>query len=433
MTHTAGTAGTAADAGPDVRELTGSRVLVLGAGVSGPGAVRILHALGAEPVVADSRPEAYEKFVDALLASSEHGEHLARHWLDLARYADTHGYFTDHVRYMWPWRDWVIRACNANMPFDRFTVEQLAGDLLPDPTTEQRVATGFNRNHMITEETGVIVEEYRVEYVLDRVRTTGTAWLGLTVGCAQCHDHKYDPLSQREFYELFAFFNNVPESGLGENKRNSPPVLELPTAEQEQDRQRLDERLAAVEATLKSLADGETSAANSERRKALEDETADLRQRRSQLAAEIVNVMTMQELDPPRDTFVLERGQYDRPRERVRPGVPAALPAWDERWPRNRLGFARWLTAPEHPLTARVMVNRLWQSHFGRGLVENANDFGVQEPSFRSKVSTWLGPPARSTKMHWRAAALGGADCACAIHSLRKGGSRKYPPRAVAR
>ncbi len=194
--------------------------------------------------LADTSPSAYQRVVDRLLASPHYGEHFARDWLDAARYADTNGYQYDTERTMWPWRDWVIRALNDNMPFDQFTVEQLAGDLLPDATLDQRIATGFNRNHGITIEGGVILEEYRTEYVIDRVSTTSTVWLGLTAGCARCHDHKFDPLSQKEFYELFAYFNQVDERGMGND-----PVVRAPTVEQR-------ERLAAIEAELEA-AEGE--------------------------------------------------------------------------------------------------------------------------------------------------------------------------------
>ncbi len=177
--------------------------------------------------------EAYARLIDRLLASPRFGEHLARSWLDAARYADTNGYFTDNDRTMWPWRDWVIDALNQNMPFDRFTVEQLTGDLLPGATLQQRIATGFNRNHMVNNETGIIEEEFRVEYVIDRVDTTATVWLGLTMGCARCHDHKYDPISRREFYQFFAFFNNVPERGLSGSSGNAAPFLQTPAPEQQ--------------------------------------------------------------------------------------------------------------------------------------------------------------------------------------------------------
>jgi hypothetical protein len=183
---------------------------------------------------ADKSPNAYEKRVDALLASPRYGERMAMQWLDLARYADTHGYHIDSHREMWPWRNWVIDAFNHNMPFDRFTVEQLAGDLLPNPTREQKIATGFNRNHMINFEGGAIPEEYQTEYVVDRVEATTTVWMGMTMGCARCHDHKYDPIKQKEFYQFFAFFNAIPEKGLDGRTGNAQPVLPLPTPAQQQ-------------------------------------------------------------------------------------------------------------------------------------------------------------------------------------------------------
>ena len=154
-------------------------------------------------------------------------------WLDVARYADTHGFNNDSARSMWRWRDWVIDAFNANMPYDRFLTEQLAGDLLPNPTLDQRIATGFGRNHVINSEGGIIDEEYRVEYVADRVRTLGMAWLGLTLECAHCHDHKFDPITQRDHYRFFAFFNNVPESGEDGRVANAVPMMPAPTAEQQ--------------------------------------------------------------------------------------------------------------------------------------------------------------------------------------------------------
>ena len=178
--------------------------------------------------LADDSADAYEKMVDHYLASPAYGERMAVPWLDLARYADTHGYQDDYDRSMWPWRDWVINAFNANMPFDQFTTWQLAGDLLPDPTYDQKLATGFNRNHMITQEGGVVPEEYRVEYVADRTQTTATTFLGLTMQCSRCHDHKYDPILQKEFYQLFSFFNNVPEKGLDGNTSTPAPFLPLP-------------------------------------------------------------------------------------------------------------------------------------------------------------------------------------------------------------
>jgi mono/diheme cytochrome c family protein len=203
----------------------------------------------------DDSPQAYEKQVDRLLASPHYGERMALMWLDFARYADSNGFQTDGSRYMWPWRDWVIHAFNNNLPFDQFTVEQLAGDLLPQPTSQQLLATGFNRNHRINGEGGIIAEEWRVENIIDRVETVGQTWLGLTFNCCRCHDHKYDPLSQKEFYQLFAYFNNVPESGTitGPNNRrgaNSDPVMRLATPEQDIQLQEKRAALAVAEGRL---------------------------------------------------------------------------------------------------------------------------------------------------------------------------------------
>jgi mono/diheme cytochrome c family protein len=197
-----------------------------------------------EAFLADNSPDAYERHVDRLLASPRYGERMAVPWLDAARYADTSGYQSDGERIMWRWRDWVIEALNANMPFDQFTIEQIAGDLLPEATLEQKIATGFSRNHRGNAEGGIIPEEYAVEYVADRVETTATVWLGLTLGCCRCHDHKYDPFSQRDFYRLFAFFNNVPEKGRAIKIGNSPPFIQTPTRLQQE---RLDELTMSAE------------------------------------------------------------------------------------------------------------------------------------------------------------------------------------------
>ncbi|MFG0332732.1 MAG: DUF1553 domain-containing protein, partial [Maioricimonas sp. JB049] len=566
--------------------------------------------------------EGYEQTVDRLLDSPHFGERMAADWLDAARYADTNGYFGDRPREIWLWRNWVIDAFNANMPYDQFTIEQLAGDLLPNASVSQRIATGFNRNHMANNETGIIDEEYRVEYVLDRVDTTMTTWLGLTVACAQCHDHKYDPITQREFYRLFAFFNTVPERGLLVGN-NPPPLMSVATPEQEQTlaraaaaRSKAEERFAPLraeanrlvteweehvlgalqpppvdnlllhEAFEETVSDGlerfgttaqfergvvgqagdfdatrhveaalpdfsadeawtiglwfkpdgplscvlskiepdgdrrglellwmkgrltinlvgrwkvsaievattETIAAGrwhhavigydgsktarglrifvdgrpaaveilsdslntsintseplrigrrdsglgfygsldelrvvkgmlsddviaewgwgerirgivqtpadkrtkeqtqslfdyyvdhaaSQETRAARDRVEVLRQAESAARDAIPTTLVMAEQDEPRRTFVLERGQYDKPGEEVRPGVPASLSDWPEDAPRNRLGLARWLVAEENPLTARVAVNRLWKQCFGYGLVRSTNDFGTQ-------------------------------------------------------
>ena len=594
----------------------------------------------------DHSPDRYERHVDRLLASPRFGERFATDWLDAARYADTHGYHSDSQRDMWRWRQWVIDAFNANMPFDRFTVEQLAGDLLPEPTLEQRVATGFNRNHMLNDENGAIPEEYLCEYVSDRVTTTATVWLGLTIGCARCHDHKYDPVPQRDFYRLYAFFNNVPENGLGGSSGNAPPLVVAPTRLQRIELDQIASRIGQLEQLLADraaksaknqaaweasalaqagelkgmpqdavlhltldeaprerslpgvrtkgnisfvpgklgqalLCDGETfvevprsfvSAGGLERTDAftlslwvfattgdktalvssvdetlagrgfevglaedrlyfrlthvpqsnellvrtaakvprnkwrhiamaydggsratgitifvdgqpqeletvhetlsghiatdqpirigrgdsetffrgmlddvrlftrslsfseaellaggnpilellqisgesrtpaqqsaiqkyfLENEDAEYRRLQSQLMSQkrrqtqlqqtAPTVMVMDELPQPRDTFVLNGGRYDKPGEQVTAGTPELLPPMRIDLPRNRLGLAQWLMSPEQPLTARVTVNRFWQSLFGVGLVKTPDDFGTRgaAPS-HAELLDWL-------------------------------------------
>jgi hypothetical protein len=577
---------------------------------------------------------AYGRAVDRLLSSPRFGERMAMDWLDAARYADTNGYFRDNARQIWPWRDWVIQAFNRNLPFDQFTIEQLAGDLLPNATMEQKIATGFNRNHMVTGESGVIDEEYRVQYVADRLETTATVWMGLTVGCAKCHDHKFDPLLQREYYQLFAFFNNVPEKGLV-TADDPPPVLEVASAEQRAELEKLSaarsdaetkfgeltspllpeiasweqgagaeleppsEKLAAyipfepnanggviekgnvmyepgvlgkaavfdgmqhleapgapaleagepwtigiwlkptgalncvlskteqsgarrgfemlwqkgrfqvnlvnqwgvnaIEAVTKEPArggdwqqvivsyDGSGHAAglrvfvngmdaplnitldalsgpignaeplrigrrdnglgyygrldelrilrravgageakawfwsdrlrgifavaagkrDAKQKKLLLDYYVDhhagsvarearlaalaAREREDAYRAQLPKTLVMEELPAPRIAHVLKRGQYDQPGEEVSASVPASLPPLPPHAPRNRLGLARWLVSPEHPLTARVAVNRLWQQCFGEGLVRTINDFGVQgEPPTHPELLDWL-------------------------------------------
>ena len=294
--------------------------------------------------LADNSPNAYEKIVDLLLASPAYGERMAMNWLDLARYSDTHGYQDDLPRIMWPWRDWVIKAFNENMPYDRFVGWQLAGDLLPNATKEQILATGFNRNHKITQEGGVIDEEYRVEYVADRTNTLGKAFLGLTLECARCHDHKYDPVNTKDYYALFAFFNNVPEKGFVPNLQTPEPWIPLTQAD--------------VSGVLHFLNAQEV----------LQKKEDTLR----------LMVMAEQPPDKKRATFVLNRGQYDQPTAPVQPAAPPAILPWDTLLPANRLGLSKWLFSPKNPLTARVTVNRLWQEIFGRGIVSTPDNFGMQ-------------------------------------------------------
>jgi hypothetical protein len=334
--------------------------------------------------LADRSPDAYERVIDRLLASPRHGEHMASGWLDAARYADTNGYQGDPTRTMWPWRDWVIRAINENMPFDRFTVESLAGDLLPGATVSQRIATGFHRNHMLNGEGGRIPEESRVDYVLDRVETTATVWLGLTLGCARCHDHKYDPFSQREYYQLAAYFNSIPESGAVDEWPHAKPVVPVPTQEES-------ERIARLEKSVADLKDAvgkeEAGASRDELRKKLDAEEKALRDARTFMT----KVMVMEDLETPREMHILLRGAYDKPGEKVSPGVPAVLPPLPPGAPPNRLALARWLVDPAHPLTARVTVNRIWQLFFGTGIVKTVEDFGVQgERPSHPELLDWL-------------------------------------------
>lgn len=488
--------------------------------------------------MADKSPDAYERLVDRLLKSPHYGEHMARHWLDAARYGDTHGLHLDNERSLWPYRDWVIAAFNNNMPFDQFTIWQLAGDLLESPTLEQRIATGFNRCNVTTSEGGSIAEEYRVRYAVDRVETTGTVWMGLTLGCASCHDHKFDPISQKEFYGLFAYFANLKENPMDGNALLPPPIVRMPNTEQQQQLTDLEQQLAQAK-ERKQMA-GETAreevvwidddlppgaqasssgsgggwqwvaaeeqpvacgskaarrtseglgqhfftgasqplvigegdklfayvyldpedppkqimlqfndgswehraywgddripwgANNSASRRrlgdlppagqwvklqvepnqvglkpgsklngwaftqfdgtvlwdkagvitnAIEQQIAQLQQKITSLQNTIPATMVMEDAaDNKKPTYVLIRGQYDQPdkNQPVEPGVPAALSPLPTDAPANRLGLARWLVDPEHPLTARVIVNRDWQRYFGTGIVKTSEDFGSQ-------------------------------------------------------
>ncbi|HEY2951180.1 MAG TPA: PSD1 and planctomycete cytochrome C domain-containing protein [Verrucomicrobiae bacterium] len=565
---------------------------------------------GVDAFLADKSADAYEKVVDRLLKSPRYGERMVWEWLDAARYADSNGYQGDPTRTMWPWRDWVIKALNENLPFDQFTVWQLAGDLLPNATLEQKLATGFNRNHMINGEGGNIPEEVRANYVLDRVDTTATVWLGLTLGCARCHDHKFDPFTQREYYQLYAYFNNLPESGNVDAYPMAKPVMAMPTPEQsakvaqlerEQEalrveREELDTKLKAalpewersrttnlaewvtlepetykstggatitnagdgallvsgknpnkddfvittrtrlkgitafrlealpdpsftnsgpgradngnyvlsefkvkagdttvplrngkgdfIQGTLSAagaldgkpdtgwaimpqfgvrhvatfetrtpLGDGsetrltirlEHQSGNKQhalgkfRLSATTDDSATLwpvpekmanilalapadrskeqaqaleehylansrekvlwQERLDELNKSIKDVndamlktMVMEEREKPRDSFILLRGAYDKYGDKVQPGTPAALPSLPKNAPPNRLALAQWLVSPEHPLTARVTVNRYWQLFFGTGLVKTVEDFGVQgEKPSHPELLDWL-------------------------------------------
>ncbi len=364
---------------------------------------------------------AVAKLADELLASPHYGERWGRHWLDQARYADSNGYSIDGDRTQWPYRDWVIRAINEDLPFDRFTIEQLAGDLLPNATKAQLVASGFHRNTLINQEGGTDPEQFRNEEVVDRINTTGAVWLGLTLGCAQCHTHKYDPITHREYFELFAFFNHgtdinstgatleVAEGELFltdpepakvkaiEEAKTSLAKITAATAKRQVawEKSELGKAASDVKETplllaLRAKPDKRTN----EQKKLLTAEFAKVD--REKLAAEknlaearralglgdAVNTMVMRDLPQPRETFIHLRGSFldhDRKTGPLHPGVPAALPPLpDKTTPRNRLDLAEWLVRPDHPLVPRVTVNRVWMRYFGKGLVTTENDFGTQ-------------------------------------------------------
>ncbi|MFO0817278.1 MAG: PSD1 and planctomycete cytochrome C domain-containing protein [Pirellulales bacterium] len=397
----------------------------------------------------DQSPSAYEKLVDRLLGSSHYGERMALPWLDAARYADSNGFQQDGDTWQWIWRDWVVTALNNDLPFDQFTVWQLAGDLLPNATVEQKVASGFNRNHLLNGEGGAIPEEQRFVILFDRVDTTATTWLGLTMACAQCHDHKYDPLTMRDYYGLLDAFNRVPESGtpqfFSSRIRVAAPFLELPTEENKARISDFEKQISEAEKAAQPLldaayegwragvmADGKPGEGKGlpdplaailrkpeadrteEEKKSLEPglrkhfqekvratlagklpALAKIDDLRKQLASyradQIPRVMIMSD-ERPRETSILDRGEYLKPKEKVSFAPPAFLPPLPSGAPTNRLGLAQWLISPNHPLTARVQVNRMWQHFFGTGIVKTAEDFGVQsEYPIHGPLLDWLG------------------------------------------
>lgn len=351
--------------------------------------------------------QAYQDAVDRYLERPAFGERWGRWWLDQARYADSNGYSIDAPREIWKYRDWVIESLNDNLPFDQFTIEQLAGDLLPDASQSQRIATGFHRNTQINQEGGIDQEQFRIESVFDRVATTGTVFLGLSVGCAQCHNHKFDPISQKEYYEIFAFFNNQDEPTMKVyGKEENLPELKEKLKEAEKALQTyIAEKKQAYQTWESKLTDEEKKKMAPNLRKALETEPEKRNQTQirelfnvevgkvdSQFQSLLENytsldnrlngvatTMVLQERKEPRQTRVFVKGDFTRPAETVTPGVLSVLHplAAQEKEP-NRLDLARWIVSKANPLTARVIVNRLWQQYFGRGIVETENDFGLQ-------------------------------------------------------
>ncbi|MES2647741.1 MAG: PSD1 and planctomycete cytochrome C domain-containing protein [Bacteroidota bacterium] len=292
--------------------------------------------------IADNSADAYEKIVTQLINTPQYGEKMALHWLDIGRYADSYGYQDDNIRTQWPWRDWVIHAFNKNMPYDQFLTWQIAGDMLPDSSKEALLATAFFRNHKYTEEGGVIPEEYRIEYLLDKTKTFTKGILGLTVECAQCHDHKYDPISQKDYYSMLAFFNNTKEVGyegdVSVSKPAKNPLMKISDEE--------------VKNILSFINKKDTGT---------------------------MTVSVMGEQDTLRKTYVLNRGVYNQPGDEVKPAaLPAVMKFDTTQYSRNRVGLAKWTVNKNNPLTARVFVNQLWQEIFGRGIVKTSGDFGMQ-------------------------------------------------------
>jgi hypothetical protein len=374
--------------------------------------------------VNDPSPDAYEKYVDRLLASPAYGERWGQVWLDLARYADSQGYANDPERTIWRWRDWVVAAMSANMPYDRFTIEQLAGDLLPSPTTDQLVATGLHRNTLTNTEGGTSPEEFRSAAVVDRVNTTLQVWMGMTIACAQCHNHKYDPFSQKEFYQLYAIFNNCQDANGGDDA----PVVQVPLVGEEQKYQQASARLAEARKALE-LETGKQDAAlvaweKSADRTKLPKEISDIlavaadkrkpEQKTKLLAyhrslspawtaadgkvkafeAEVNRLITKTPIlreGTVRPTHVHIRGNFQDHGDAVTAGTPAVFPPPPKAAKIDRLALARWLVDESNPLTARVAVNRLWEELFGVGIVETSENFGTQgELPFHPELLDWL-------------------------------------------
>jgi hypothetical protein len=379
----------------------------------------------ADEFAADSNADAYEKLVDRLLARPAFGERWAQPWLDLARYADSQGFANDPDRTIWRWRDWLIQSLNANKPFDQFTVEVLAGDLLPNASEDQLIATGFHRNTLTNTEGGTQPEEFRSAAIVDRVNTTMQVWTATTIGCCQCHSHKYDPFSQREYYQLYAVLNNTQDNNGGDDS----PTIEAARVGREKEAEALRPRVAELKKKLEeenkkieaAWAEWEKNLSPEERPKEVADVLAKPAKERKkeqvdklkkyyesqasaawkkldgeykkldqQYKALVVTTPVLRE-GKARETFVHLRGNYLNKGDKVEPGLPAVLSTARAAEPINRLTLARWLVSGENPLTARVAVNRLWEELFGIGIVETSEDFGTQgEPPSHPELLDWL-------------------------------------------
>ena len=408
--------------------------------------------------LADNSPDAYEKQVDRLMASPHYGERMVLPWLDASRYADSNGFQQDGDTFQWVWRDWLVRNLNADKPFDLLSTEMLAGDLLPNATLDQKIATAFNRNHILNGEGGNIAEEQRFNTLFDRVESTTTTWLGLTVACAQCHDHKYDPITQKDYYQWLDAFNHVKERGTpsggptqtgGRSRfRLDGMTVDVPSPEQAAELARLQadfdklnkdfftHQTKAFEAWLakptkdKGMLPKELEALLAPDKKRTAAETKKLRDHynknvfpedRKKIAALkqldrakmlldgyrgdiLPRVMVMSD-DQPRETNILDRGAYLSKKEKVAFDAPGFLPPLPKDAPKNRLGLARWLFRPEHPLTARVQVNRQWQHFFGFGIVRTSEDLGVQsDRPTHQELLDWLSVEFRESG--WKTKAL---------------------------
>ena len=411
--------------------------------------------------LADQSPDAYGKQVDRLMASPHYGERMALPWLDASRYADSNGFQQDGDTFQWVWRDWLVRNLNADKPFDQLSTEMLAGDLLPNATLDQKIATAFNRNHILNGEGGNIAEEQRYVSLFDRVESTTTTWLGLTVACAQCHDHKYDPVTQKDYYQWMDAFNHVNErgtpgggpslvKGVTTRFRLDSTVVEVASPEQTAElarRQAEHDKLnkdfgahknkayaAWVDKVTKDKAKGmlpkEVAAlvAPDKKRTAEEDKQLRAHYDKAVFAEDrkkippflaiddaklkvdgyrndmIPRVMVMSD-SQPRETNILDRGAYLSKKEKVTFDAPGFLPPLPKEAPKNRLGLAQWLFRPEHPLTARVQVNRQWQELFGKGIVRTSEDLGVQsERPTHQELLDWLSVEFRESG--WKIKAL---------------------------
>jgi len=324
--------------------------------------------------VNDVQPEAYERFVDSMLNKPAFGEHWARRWLDQARYADSSGYPSDQPRVIWRYRDWVIQALNRNLPFDKFTIEQLAGDLLPEPTEEQLIATAFHRNTMTQNEGGTSDEEFRVAAVVDRTNTSLEVWMGTTMACAQCHTHKFDPITQQEYFQVFAIFNQSEDS----DRKDESPLLEIVSPAETQLRTEIDEQLKDLTSVMPLTED-------------MSKRVDDLKKKREQIKPVTVPVMRELSEKERRITKIQRRGNWLDLGNEVQPAVPAAFLTSESSGRLDRLGFAKWIASSENPLTARVAVNRFWESIFGVGIVQTSEDFGSQgDLPFHPELLDWI-------------------------------------------